>query len=125
MKALNNSNTTALILSITSSLFTAIGFICVKLASIRIEKRVIQRWYTVYMHPLGFLGILFLIAGLIVGSLAVDIASIILLASTPCFTLVFNSLLSPCMLGEKFMIISEILGTFILLVGSMLCIMCA
>ena len=125
MKALNNSNTTALILSITGSLLTALGFIFVKLSSIRIEKRVNQRWYTVYMHPLGFLGFLFLLAGLILGSLAVDIASIILLASTPCFTLVFNSLLSPCMLGEKFKIISEILGTFILLVGSMLCIMCA
>jgi len=79
-----------------------LGFILIKLANMKIEKRSNQKWYSAYVHPFGASGILVELFGLALNTMAVGYASIILLASTPCFTLVFNSMLAPCLLGEKF-----------------------
>ena len=119
------NSTIALFLSISGSFCTALSLILIKVASIRIEKFSNQKWYRVYFHPIGSLGLVLLILGLVLNTLAVDYASIMLLASTPCFTIVFNSVLSPCILGEKFSLISELLACFLLLIGSLLCILYA
>lgn len=115
---------TALILSITSSFLTALSLILLKISNIKILNRKSKiLWYTAYIQPFGFIGILILILGLVLNTIAIQKASIILLASTPCFTLIFNSLLVPCILGDDISIISEIIATFLLLAGSFICIM--
>ena len=94
-------NLVALAFSISGSFCTAMGFICIKLANIAIEQPE-NKGKSVWLHKYMLIGMFFLACSQILNAFALGLGNIILISSTSCFTIVFNAILSPIILKEKF-----------------------
>lgn len=62
-------------------------------------------------------------AGQILNTYALNYASVILLSSTCCFTIIFNSALAPYFLSENFSFKSDGVTILLLIVGSLMCLL--
>lgn len=115
-----------LTLATIASLVSALGLIMMKLAHVALEKinhGDIQRiCMPTYFHPYWILGFIGLLVAQILNTYALEYASVILLSSTACFTIIFNSILAPLMLNESFHARSELPTLLLLVVGCTLCI---
>lgn len=60
--------------------------------------------------------------GQVLNIMALDYATVVLLSATSCFTLIFNSMLAPYFLGEKFEWKSDGTTIAILIIGSSMCL---
>ena len=108
-------NLVALAFSISGSFCTAFGFIYIKLANIAIDKPE-NKGKSVWLHKYMLIGMFFLAMSQILNSFALGLGNIILISSTSCFTIIFNAILSPLILKEKFEF--KLDGVTIILVGA-------
>ena len=129
-------------LATLGSFLSAISFIFMKMAHLKVEKALQKQnqdssrklsmtsftsisehaKINAYMQPLWWIGFIGVCLQFFVNSLALGFASVILLSSTGCFTLIFNSILTPLMLGEVFHYKSEIPSMLIIILGCTLCL---
>ena len=77
----------------------------------------------VYLHPYWMIGILACAMGQALNTYSLNYASVILLSSTCCFTIIFNSVLAPYFLSENFSIKSDGTTIVLLIVGSLMCLL--
>lgn len=108
-------------LATIASFCSALGLIFFKFSHIRYENT--ENKPKLYCRPQWLFGLFLLIFGQILNTLALGYASVILLASTCCFTIIFNSILAPILLGENFQIVNEGLTINLIIIGSTLCIL--
>lgn len=118
----------ALGLATLGSFLTAFSFMMFKLANTQVDnyqKLGGLNWWRqiVYLQPLWLVGLSMLISGQVVNTWALEYGNVILLSSTSTFTLVFNSILAPLLLGERFEWASDGATIAIILAGSTLCLL--
>ena len=89
----------ALIFSLSGSFCTALGLINLKLANYRVEK---DRRRVFICTREFWLGVFFLISSQTCNGVALHFGTIMLISATAPSTIIFNAILSPLILGEKF-----------------------
>lgn len=91
----------AVMSSCSASLCMSTGLILMKLANLKVEKG-LGKGRKFYCQIEFFFGGLCLCLANCFNLIALSLGNILIIASTACVTIVFNAILSPLILGEKF-----------------------
>lgn len=105
--------------SVAASFCTSLGLIMMKMANIKVEKAKNSNQWTCCQIEWLF-GLFLLCFTNIFNLLALYLGSILLIASTACVTIIFNAVLSPLLLKEKFKCFPDGLTVILLSLGSTL-----
>lgn len=91
-----------------------------KMANMKVEKMPKSSQARFYCQIEWLFGLLLLIINILLNMLALTLGSILLIASTSCATIVFNGILAPLLLNEKFKIFPDGCTVLLLSIGSTL-----
>jgi hypothetical protein len=130
------NNLIAVAISLLGSCFTAVSLTIWKLASMKYDKQIqLQSQLkdqsqlkprclpqSVYCTPLWILGLVLAIVSVIVNSISLGYGSVMLLSSLSVATIAISSLITPCFFNEKLSFQKDVLCSFILFIGCVICI---
>ena len=77
---------------------------------------------TVFLTPLWILGFVLVLVSIVVNSISLGYGSVMLLSSLSVATIVISSFLTPCFFNEQLSCYKDVLCSFILSIGCILCI---
>lgn len=125
-----NQPTLGVTLAIIGSVMTSVSYILMKIGALRYERSLnandksreqVGMTNVIIFNWQYISGFLLLLGSLIINSVAINYASIILISTTSCVTIIFNAILTPFLLHERFNWRVDGLMIAFLLTGTTLC----
>ena len=110
----------ALFLSTVGSFFTALSFTLMKFSINRNQRLKLNK--PAYKQVYWMIGFVFIFVSTAFGALSLNYGSLLLLSSSSSITMIFNLLMARFFLKEFFNIIWDTLAIFLIITGSVICL---